>query len=748
MKKILLIVSVAIATLNVVSCNKSENDVSVQRVMKRASFTAVSEQTKAAFTTPTGNTYPVLWTSSDLSVALTHNYGASADVNVTKDGDAVIKFEAEYEHNDAGNTFVAISPAASLVAVTTGSKRLNIQIPSGQTPSAASPDESALILYAKASYEGGEPVPDDIDIEFKHLTGYLHLKFKNYEDALEAKGATVQSVSITADADLAGRMYFFPETGATSSLNMQQTVTASVSSLEDVWLGLAPVNLSGKEVTFVVNTDKGTITKVATLPAGREVASGKIAKLTVNLGGLDIVAPVVYKLVTDPAQLHVGDKVIIAAANYDAAISTTANTDNIQATSVVKGDGVIQDPSSAVEIFELEDGTAHDGIEPDEYVFKASNGEYLYAAREIASSTKNLLRKSASISPAQAKYYGWKVQIQDGQNNGVKEPTSGTTDDIAYVIADDSNAGLIRYNPENNAFSAYATTTSQTCFIRLYRLDESADATPRFKASMPEVYAFSPESNLDVYVFGNVSWTASATNGATLSETSGTGPAKLTLTVPHNTGPERTFTVTVSTEASVGTQEYTFTVTQCGVGTTLWEEWWQNAEGDELPSSYCTSGDKGTIVFRSGSVTYEQSGSSTKLKADGLVYYTAAASISNDNYRYNLLIAGNGANGTLTVKNIPCTGVKTATLTYRTNSAISNTTVTSNTDGVEPDDMSSMWVRKLDAEDDTKKTYTVTCPIRIEEGKDTFDFTITNKKTGSSTNIRVDGLELVVTEVY
>lgn len=746
MKKILLFVSVAIATLNVVSCNKSENDVPVQRVIKRASFTAVSEQTKAAFTTPTGNTYPVLWTSSDLSVALTHNYGTSADVSVTREsGDTRINFEAEYEYNDAGNTFVAISPAASLVAVTTSSKRLNIQIPSGQTPSANSPDESALILYAKASYEGGEPVPDDIDIEFKHLTGYLHLKFKNYEDALEAKGATVQSVSITADADLAGRMYFFPESGTTSSLNMQQTVTASVSSLEDVWLGLAPVDLSGKEVTFVVNTDKGTITKVATLPADREVASGKIAKLTVNLDGYDIVAPVVYNLVTDPAQLHVGDKVIIAAANYDAAISTTANSGNIQATSVVKGDGVIQDPSSAVEVFELEDGTTHDGIEPDEYVFKTSNGEYLYAGHEIAGSG-NVLKESSSISPAQAKYYGWKVEILDGQDNASHEPTSGTTDDIAKVIADDSDAGLIRYYSSSSIFSAYSTSTSQTSFIRLYRLNVSADTTPRFKASMPEVYAFSPESELDVYVFGNVPWTASVTGGATLSETSGAGPAKLTLTVPHNTGAERTFTVTVSTEASVGTQEYTFTVTQCGVGTTLWEEWWTGGSNNQLPSDYCKDASKTTTVFGGGAVTYSESpntGSSmTQLKDDALVYYKTAPSVYDNKYKYNLLIRAN--NGYLNVADVPCRGVKKAILTYRSNQKVDNHGVATSTSGVIAGTLSVSTGRSLDNE---KNLYTITCEFTFDADVEKFDLSVTDTNT-DSTNIRVDGLELVVTEVY
>jgi hypothetical protein len=96
------------------------------------------------------------------------------------------------------------------------------------------------------------------------------------------------------------------------------------------------------------------------------------------------------------------------------------------------------------------------------------------------------------------------------------------------------------------------------------------------------------------------------------------------------------------------------------------------------------------------------------------------------------------------VNGIPCNGVKTATLTYRSNSKLEgNHQVTSTTAGVTIGELSATSVPKQDLAD--KNTYTVTCTVTIPEGTKTLDLCITN--INAKSNIRVDGLQVVVTEV-
>lgn len=751
MKKTLLFIA-SVAAVSLIACNKEEKAVQ-EPAGQTVVFNMLSQDTKAIFTTPEGTHYPVLWTENDTQAAVTLNYNSTAtNADITRSADnKTASFTGTFSSEEAENTFVAVVPVAAVKSINNGEKKLNLEIPTGQTSTATSPDEKAMVLYAREVVNG---LPGSVDMTFHHFTGYLHLVFTNYASTLSAAGATVQAVSITSDKEIVGRMFFFPETGATSANAMSKTVAVTTNTLEHVWVALAPVDLSNETLTITVSTDKGTMTKDIKFGDGRNLTSGKIAKINVNMAGKTIKAPVRYNLVTAANQLHVGDKVLIVGANYNVAMSTTQNSNNRASTSVTKGEGYILDPSDAVEVVELEDGA-----KPGEYALRATgsaNPGYLYAP-----GGGNYLRTAASIVSGSEALGSFEISILNGQANGKNEPSTGTTDNVARVYSSATGNGLIRYNT-SGLFSAYALSTT-TAFIHLYRLDEDPDNSPRFKAKMPDadgennVSVGSSGGTLDVYVFGNTAWTASATGGATLDETSGTGNTILTLTVPANasTTDTKVYTVTVSTSAGVSPSSYTFNLTQAKassgegakVNDILWEEWWEGAVKDQLPSDYCGSADKTTVVYNGGSVVYTQSGSGTKMYTDGLVYYkngTAAADITIDKYRNNLLIYKN--NGYLNVSGIPSPGVKTATLTYRSNSAVSKHSVTSSTTGVVVGSLSSTSTDKLNDPGASAKTVTITCTISIPKGTDSIVLKITDKD--SSSNIRVTGFELVVTEVW
>ena len=181
------------------------------------------------------------------------------------------------------------------------------------------------------------------------------------------------------------------------------------------------------------------------------------------------------------------------------------------------------------------------------------------------------------------------------------------------------------------------------------------------------------------------------------------------------------------------------------VGTMLWEEWFKGAVKDQTPSAYETSATKTTKVYGDAVVTYTQGGS-TSIKEDGLVYYQNIASVTdvNPDYKYNLLISKN--NGFLDAAGIPCKGVKSATFTYRSNSAVSKQNVSSSTTGVSVGALSSSSVPKLDQDASGNKTMTITAVVSVPQGTEKLDLRITN--IDSSSNIRADGIQLVVTEMW
>lgn len=749
MKKTLLLSALAVV-LSLTACNKeiAENGTPAPSVGQTVRFTSVAPETKAAFTTPNGTHYPVLWTSNDTQMAVTMNYSSSpVTADVTRSADnKTASFNAEFETGAAEYTFVAVSPAASVKSVYTAEKRVNIEVPTGQTPTSTSPDEDAMVLYAKSA--ALTEFPESVDLTFHHFTGYLHLKFTNYAAALAAESATVQSVSITSDKDIAGRVFFFPETGATSANAMSKTVTVTTSSLDDVWVALAPVDFSNETLAITIGTDKGTISKDVGFSSGCNLTSGKIAKVTVDLNGIDIVAPVQYDLVTAENQLHIGDHVIIVAANSDYALSTTQNKNNRAATGITKGAGVILDPSDAVQVIELTDG-----VKPGEYALKVGT-EYLYAACGT-DGTGNYLRTAAftGAAAAYASYGSFEISILDGQTNGANEPSAGTTDNVAKVYAATNARGLIRFN-NSGLFSAYTLTTT-TNFIHMYRLHEDPDLSARFKASMPDdtdgdgnLGIVAAGGSLEVYVFGNSAWTASATGGATLDSASGTGNAILTLTVPENasTTDTKDYTVTVSTSAGVVPNSYTFSITQAvaagggsstpKIGDVLWSETWVGGTNGDRPSAYAKGG---TEVYGGATVTYTDNGASTKLQTDGLVYvpsnYSGGVALPDD--LVNLLIAK--TSGWWNIDGIPCSGVKVATITFDSNystlsSALSTTTEDVTIGTITSTNDNSAW---------GKKVYHYTCDITFPDGADPETFNLKFSNTSGSNN-RVDTVSLVV----
>ncbi|MCR5547175.1 MAG: fimbrillin family protein, partial [Bacteroidales bacterium] len=296
-------------------------------------FTADAINTKAVFGDKDGNAYPVFWSTNDVAPAVTVNYNKdfvqATDFSLSSDR-RTANFKGAFSGLTGEQVFIAVTPYSSLKSVSSSDKRINVEIPSGQTNGNGSPDEDAIIGYAVS--ETFTATPEKVSLSFKHVTAYLHLTVANLS---LASGEQVQSVDIISAKEISGRMFFYPETKATSSNSMLKVISVSTSQLADVWAGIAPVDLSGETVTFKVVTDQGTYSKDVTFGAGRTLTSGRVAKFTVDMAGVTREAFETFSLVTNASELHVGDEILIVGAKDDVALSAAQNANNRGVASVV-----------------------------------------------------------------------------------------------------------------------------------------------------------------------------------------------------------------------------------------------------------------------------------------------------------------------------------------------------------------------------------------------------------------------------
>ena len=140
-----------------------------------------------------------------------------------------------------------------------------------------------------------------------------------------------------------------------------------------------------------------------------------------------------WTLVTDASQIGEGSQVVIAAKDYDYAMSTEQKSNNRgQATITKNGNSITYD--TEVAIFTLEKGTVSGS-----YAFNTGSG-YLYAA----SSSSNYLRTQTTLDANGS----WTISIaEDGK---------------ATVIAQGSyTRNLMQYNKSSGLFASYGSTSSQ-----------------------------------------------------------------------------------------------------------------------------------------------------------------------------------------------------------------------------------------------------------------------------------------------
>ena len=150
-------------------------------------------------------------------------------------------------------------------------------------------------------------------------------------------------------------------------------------------------------------------------------------------------------LVTDASQLKAGDQVIIAALDYDYALSTTQNTSNRGQASAVKSGNTLN-YATDTQVLTLSAGTVSGTFALE------TDTQYLYAP----SSTANNLKSADSLTDNGS----WSISID------------AATGAASIVASGSATRNVLRYNATSSLFSCYAASNNQKD-ICLYKLGSS-----------------------------------------------------------------------------------------------------------------------------------------------------------------------------------------------------------------------------------------------------------------------------------
>lgn len=438
--------AIAVAAMSFTACS---NDLT-EDVTPSQEFTvqinAVSPETRTVFGDLDGNSYPTLWQGTEkikaeLNLVSAYDNDAIA-ISTTSDDKKTATFEATFKASDAESyTIYAVCPASAYVSGPNSKYNFNLEIPTEQTPTATSCDPAAQILVGQSATTTTRPT--SVDMQFKHMTAYAKISFIN---APISNDDAVTSINIESEVNIANRFNYYVAEKAdgfpagTINVNTgKKAITVNTNTLNGVWVALAPVDVSGTDLTFTINTEKGMFTKTVSMGENKVFKSGVVTTFNVDMTDAEFAANStdVYTLVTDLSVLAEGDNVIIVSAETDYAIGTDNTGYNRPAVEITKSENTIT-PAANVGIF-----TVHDA------------GTNLYAFKDASNDNAYLYASSSS------NYYNLGTQAENDAN-GHWDITLDSTTGKATVAAQGTNTNNVLHCITSGSGSVYFGATPST----------------------------------------------------------------------------------------------------------------------------------------------------------------------------------------------------------------------------------------------------------------------------------------------
>ena len=430
----------ALSALTVLAgCRNQEQEIQDPSSLKTVRFHAETADTRTAFAEAVNGVYETRWTGNDSEILLSLNYGKAekSAVKVSADG-RTASFEAAFDASAASApyTFYAVSPASAARAISPSRKAWSVSIAADQTPSALSVDEAAQLLVAKSA--AGAKLPEEVALHFSHLTAYGRISLRN----LELGDAKVQKVDLTFSTPVVGEWYW-GEDGSLTSNGDSHTITLHTDAADDLWFACAPVDVSGQTLKLVLFTDHGNMEKEITFPEGRSFASGKVARFSVDMAGVEFQKGIVFVPLTDVSLLKEGDTYLILSADgaYALGPQASSGTEYRERVPVSVKDGILVNPGDAT-LLELRRGSS-----TGTWSFHTDSG-YLAADK-----TGDALRTIAGRS----NFSSWEISISGKE---------------AKLKAQKGESTYLRYSSSSSRFTCYSSASAQKGII-LYRMADA-----------------------------------------------------------------------------------------------------------------------------------------------------------------------------------------------------------------------------------------------------------------------------------
>ena len=424
---------------------KNGNDVSWVSGVQEFELKAGKESGTFAFYTGSGYLYAASSSSNNLKTETTLSANSSWKIEIASNGTATVKAQGSYTRNvmqynpNNGTPLFACYSSASQKAICiykyTEKTDTYVEAPrfSGNATFVGSYDVEITAAAGKIYYSYSE------DGEFVEYAGAItitddttiYAKAVNGENESDVVSKTYTRVAATPVVSFEGDGKFENE--------VVVTVTAENATIYYTLDGKTPSTKSTEYTKALTIKADATLKVIAIEEGGYEssVVENKFQlQATASAGNANAAT-----LVTDVAELAVGDQIVIVATNYDYALSTTQNGNNRGSVEVEK-DGNVVSLNSEVQVITLENGKTN-----GTYAFNVGDG-YLYAA----SSSSNHLKTQATVDAKAS----WTVEITEAG--------------VATVKASEGTRSWLRFNNSNNPkiFSCYGSGQTD---VSIYKVD-------------------------------------------------------------------------------------------------------------------------------------------------------------------------------------------------------------------------------------------------------------------------------------
>ena len=426
---------------------KSGNEVSWASGVQEFELKAGTKSNTFAFYTGSGYLYAASSSSNYLRTQNTLNDNGSWAISIAADGTATVKAQGTYtrnvmQYNQSSSLFACYSSAsqkAICIYKYTEKADTYVEAPrfSGNATFVGSYDVEITAAAGKVYYSYSE------DGEFVEYAGAItitddttiYAKAVNGENESDLVSKTYTRVAATPVVTFEGDGKFENE--------VVVTVTAENATIYYTLDGKTPSAQSTEYTKALTIKADATLKVIAIEEGGYEssVVENKFQlQATASIGNAETAT-----LVTDIADLEIGDQIIIVATDSKVALSTTQNNNNRGQIVVARtADKSVVTLKPEVQIITLEKGTVD-----NTFAFNVGNG-YLYAASSSANNLKTQTTNNANGS--------WTIEIAESGVATIKAQGSYTRN-------------WLRYNEQSSLFSCYGSGQQD---LSIYKVDIAA----------------------------------------------------------------------------------------------------------------------------------------------------------------------------------------------------------------------------------------------------------------------------------